>query len=451
MQKNKNAAQKHSSLVGTLVFCSIILCLIAAYTVGMVFLSNSLQSKLENYELSQAATKSQQVFSLLFREPDWKHIYSLAEQTGEQPFTAEEYAAYMDRHFADGPLTLREAASDVYGIKRYVVLSDNRKAAAFTICSNQPYGKTPNWQLGNVEIFCSADLDVTVIASAECTVSVDGNPLGNGSVRRCTITGAEAYLPVGLHGSRINEYHVGGLWEEPAVEVLDAQGNPVELTYDSQTRTYTQIIAAPEPTEEQTRQLTEAAEAYGKYMAGAINTLGLRKHFNSRTEVYASLAAMDIPTQKDPAFEAGEVLISDFYAYGDRLYSAKVRMDFTVEQDGETLTRTLDNTIFMETTDGEQWLVTEMLNTNVQDPVTQVRLTYAFNGAIVDSQLTDVETTTLTPPEVEAPEGKTFQGWFTCSEDGSTMELAFLPGGDGTVKLAPGTLQEPMVLYALFA
>ena len=56
-------------------------------------------------------------------------------------------------------------------------------------------------------------------------------------------------------------------------------------------------------------------------------------------------------------------------------------------------------------------------------------------------------------PQVTAPEGKVFTGWFTqtVGENGvTTMELTFAPSEDGTVRLPSDHLLEPMTLYALY-
>ena len=93
-----------------------------------------------------------------------------------------------------------------------------------------------------------------------------------------------------------------------------------------------------------------------------------------------------------------------------------------------------------------------MINSNPQETVTNVRLTFISEDQMLRSELVDAESTKLTLPEVTAPEGKTFAGWFTqtINESGSTtMELVFEPSEDNTVRLS-GTVLEPMTLYALF-
>ena len=67
--------------------------------------------------------------------------------------------------------------------------------------------------------------------------------------------------------------------------------------------------------------------------------------------------------------------------------------------------------------------------------------------------MVDAEAGSLTLPAVTAPEGKEFTGWFieTVGENGvTTMELAFQPTEDGTVRLPADSVLEPMTLFALY-
>ena len=113
----------------------------------------------------------------------------------------------------------------------------------------------------------------------------------------------------------------------------------------------------------------------------------------------------------------------------------------------------MSNTFFMKEVSDDDWRVIEMINSNAQEQVTMVRLTYMMDDQVLVSELVDTESKFLTPPAVDVPEGKTFAGWFTETVDANgnkTMSLSFLPGEDGKVPLASGNLQDAMTLYALF-
>ena len=94
-----------------------------------------------------------------------------------------------------------------------------------------------------------------------------------------------------------------------------------------------------------------------------------------------------------------------------------------------------------------------MTNSNPQETVTSVRLTYLSEDQVIHTEMVDAETNALTLPEVTAPEGKTFAGWFTQTVNengGTTMELVFEPSESGSVRLPSDTVLEPMTLYALY-
>jgi hypothetical protein len=123
-----------------------------------------------------------------------------------------------------------------------------------------------------------------------------------------------------------------------------------------------------------------------------------------------------------------------------------------IRKDGTVKPYELDNTFFVKKA-ADQWLVWEMINSDPQETVSQVLLTFVSDNQVMHTQMVDAQSNKLTLPEVTVPEGKTFLGWFiqTVSETGSTtMELAFEPNESNTVALPAQTVLEPMTLYALF-
>ena len=227
----------------------------------------------------------------------------------------------------------------------------------------------------------------------------------------------------------------------------------MQLDYDSQTRCYSVDAGSPEITDEHRNTLIDAAETYCKYMIGDASRTALRKYFDSRSEIYQTITQNTTWMQNYASYKLGTAEISDYYCYSDEYYSARVALTLKVtRKDGSIKEYQLDNTFFLKKA-GDQWKVWEMINSNPQDTVTAVRLSFVVDDQVIHTEMVDAQSSKLTLPQVTVPEGKTFTGWFTqrVDENGiTTMELAFEPSEDGTVRLPSDSQLEPMTLYALY-
>lgn len=436
---------------GTLIFYGLLIAFVLVFCIGMSIAMGALNNWLVRFEASQPTAKCEAVFNQLFQEPNWQDIYQLSgTSTG---ITAEDYASYMEQKVGQEKLTYIETSAGLSGNKKYIVRCGSEKVATFTLCNNAPDADIPDWQLGEVEIFYTAQLSITVMAPPEYTVLINGQELDDSYVIRSVSTKAEDFLPEGVHGYRMNELLLEDLLTEPEVQVLDSQGSPVELTYDSQTRCYSVDAGSPEITDEHRNTLIDAAETYCKYMIGDASRTALRKYFDSRSEIYQTITQNTTWMQNYASYKLGTAEISDYYCYSDEYYSARVALTLKVtRKDGSIKEYQLDNTFFLKKT-GDQWKVWEMINSNPQDTVTAVRLSFVVDNQVIHSEMVDAQSSKLTLPQVTVPEGKTFTGWFTQKVDetgATTLELAFEPSEDGTVRLPADAVLEPMTLYALY-
>ena len=109
--------------------------------------------------------------------------------------------------------------------------------------------------------------------------------------------------------------------------------------------------------------------------------------------------------------------------------------------------------MFLEKNSKGQWLVNNTTNVDIHEIITMVRLTWMQDGEVLANDMIDASQNVLTPPEVTAPEGKEFIGWFsetTDSEGNVTLSLVFAPTESGIISLADSFVLEPMVLHARF-
>ena len=122
-------------------------------------------------------------------------------------------------------------------------------------------------------------------------------------------------------------------------------------------------------------------------------------------------------------------------------------------KDGSVKEFEVDSTLIFDKSSGK-WIVHDMVNLDIQEEVTMVRLTYKdADNNVLSSEFVDAHTTRLTPPAVTAPEGQEFIGWFmeTVDESGNTtLTLKFPPAENGSVNLSGEQALEPMVLVPRF-
>lgn len=451
-KNNRNKHKRKQASGGTILFYSVYLLVILIFLIGMSLVLNALNDWLVRYEASQPKVKCQQVFSELFADPDWAALYEQAGAEDTVFENAETYADYMEKHTET--LTYIETSAGLSGDKKYIVRAGSEKIATFTLTADNKDAEIPDWKLGTVELILDRKLDITVLASPDCTVTVNGIPADESFVRRTVATAAEHYLPEGVHGYRLQELYISGLLTEPVVAAYDKDGEAVDLIYDEQTRTYSQKTADSTAISdsEKTAVLT-AAETYCKFMIGAASKTDLKTCFDAEAPIYSTIIKNETWMQGYSGYAFGEAAVTNYYRYSESLFSVRVSLTLNVTRgDGSIKPYDLNSTFFFSGKNGS-YLVSEMTNVDVTEQTESVRLTYICDGDVLEALMVSAEAHSLTPPAVAAPEGKVFAGWFTETVDekgNKTMSLAFLPDENGSVELPSDSKLVPMTLYALF-
>lgn len=446
--------------VGTVVFYTIYLLLILAFVIGMSFALKALQGWLVDFEASQPDHRSQEMFQRYFADPDWTQLYQLAGLQ-DTPFEGQyNYCDYMEKTVGDAPITMVETSAGLSGGKKYVIRAGVGEEtwfnfATFTLVDEKAEGDIiSDWQMGQVELFTfdpeapqnmgfQRERGYRFLVTPECTVCINDVTLDESYIQRTQATVAEGYLPEGVHGWRMVEYYVDGLLTQPVVKVLDESGLTQELTYDEVSGTFLQAVAEPEISGEAYDTVLTAAQVYCKYMIGAAGSGALRDCFDASTEIYKTITTNTTWMQNYKGYDFGQESITDYYAYTDDLYSAKVTLALNVTRpDGTVKVYELSSTFFMERQDSG-WRAIEMTNVDVQEKTAQVRVTYVDGDKVLLSQLVDGDSKRLTPPQITVPEGQTFLGWYV---EAGRLDT----GDDGVITLPSGFQLEPMTVYALF-
>ncbi len=450
--------KKRPATKGTRIFYSIYAAFILVFFIALAVVLPKLQNWLVKYEASQPETKSKEVFTQLFSAPDWQALYTMTQQVDTSYENKDIYAAYMQQKVGSTQLQYTETSAGLSGDHKYMVMLGEEKIATFTLTDkSERKAEIPDWTLGKVELFFARNQSVTVEKQPGQTVFINGVALDDSHTIRTVATKAEEYLPEGIHGYRMEQQQLDGLMAPPTVTITNADGSNVPVKQNAETGIWSPDVAAFAPMSDAEKELIlNAAKADLKFAIRDITSQELAKYFDSHSKIYKDKTHSLAFVQKyqNYAFDEKVTAVKDFYRYSDKLFSANVVLKMNVTRwDGSIRTFDSDTTYFFTQKDNGKFLVTDISNISVQEPLEQVRLTFLSEGETLDSFLVSSSAHSFKAPQVTVPEGKEFAGWAekTTDENGKiTMTIRFVPGEDGTVQLGSDPGLKPMVLHAVF-
>ena len=452
---NKNTKNKKSRSKGTLVFYGIYFLLIVAFIIGMCYVLNLLNDWLVNFEASQPETKSKEVFQQLFEDPDWEQLYDMAGFQDTLFESKESYAAYMENKVGSQELTYIKTSAGLSGGHKYIIRLGNENLGTFTL-QNQVEGdlEIPDWQLDAVELFMAREADVTIRTQPGHTVSLNGIPMSEDYIVAKTHTVLDDYAPEGYHGDRTVTYYTDGLLMTPEIVITDENGNTLEHAYDAETDTYYEVLPAkPEISQSEYDAVVGATKSYAKYMIGAKGAK-LENYFNTSSDLYHSIKDNELWFKGWAGYDFGEETVSEYHRYSDDMFSARIQITLNVKRSNGSIKEfNIDHTFFAKTNANGVWKVFKMTNANLEEVITQVRLTFKDGTEVIHQDMYNANSSTLETPTVTAPEGQQFLGWFreVREENGdTTLQLMFKPDENGNVSLPHGYVLEHMVLIARF-
>jgi len=451
--------------LGGVIFYTLYFLFILVFFLGTYIGLQWLQGWLTDFEAAQPTVKSEQVFTQLFTDPDWGALYDAAGAKDSAYEGKDAYVAYMENKVGNTKLTFLETSAGLSTDKKYVVRLDNEKVATFTLVDKNNTGEAslenlggelPDWQLGSVEVFFEREDSYYVEMLDGHTAYVNDVPLTDEHTIQIATTLAEKYLPKGTTGASINTQQITGLMSVPTVTVFDDKGNPMTVTYDEATRTFTERTEANTITDEQKETALNAAKAFCLWMIEEGNRADIAKYYDSSSQVYKDIIrTTELWMQNHNGYQFLNESVTDYAMYTDTMFSVRVSLDLQVTRtDGTTKDYPYAQSLFFRKTDNGSWKVFDRTNVDVSQPVGKVRLTFMQGDILLTSNFFDTDAEEIITPIISpVPEGQVFSGWVrqTENEEGQTvLTVMFQPDETGKVAIPEGTVLEPMVLYALF-
>ena len=442
--------------LGGVIFYTLYFMFILVFFVATFFGLQWLQGWLTDYQAAQPTTKSQEIFDQLFSHPDWSALYDAAGIEDTPYEGKDQFVAYMENKVGDSQLTFKETSAGLSGDKKYLVFLGDEKIASFTL-SGQTAAITdiPDWELGGVELLFDRNETFYIQNMDGHTVYVNDVLLDDSHVIQiATTVAAEKYLPIGVTGVSMCTQQVSDLLVAPVVTVFDESGNPMEVSYDEESHTYTERTKANTIPDEEKEAAVNTAKTYCLFMIKQADRSDIAKYFDTSSDVYSVITNLgDLWVQNNNGYRFTKEEVSDYARYSDDLFSARVALTLNVTRtDGTTKDYDYDQTLFFRKQDTGKWLAYEATNVDVNAPVGKVRLTFMNGDTVLSSEFVKTDATELDTPLVSAPEGKVFIGWYRIDkyDNGTTYTMVFDPDENGHVNIPNGTTLEPMTLYALF-
>lgn len=442
--------------LGGVIFYTLYFMFILVFFVATFFGLQWLQGWLTDYQAAQPTTKSQEIFDQLFSHPDWSALYDDAGIEDTPYEGKDQFVAYMENKVGDSQLTFKETSAGLSGDKKYLVFLGDEKIASFTL-SGQTAAITdiPDWKLGGVELLFDRNETFYIQNMDGHTVYVNDVLLDDSHVIQiATTVAAEKYLPIGVTGVSMCTQQVSDLLVAPVVTVFDESGNPMEVSYDEESHTYTERTKANTIPDEEKEAALNTAKTYCLFMIKQADRSDIAKYFDTSSDIYSVITNLGrLWVQDNNGYRFTKEEVSDYARYSDDLFSVRVALILNITRtDGTTKDYDYDQTLFFRKQDTGKWLAYEATNVDVNAPVGKVRLTFMNGDTVLSSDFVKTDATELDTPLVSVPEGKVFIGWYRIDkyDNGTTYTMVFDPDENGHVTIPNGTTLEPMTLYALF-
>ena len=460
-------AVKKGPRLGGLIFYTLYFLFILVFFVAVFFGMQWLNGWLIDYQAAQPDVKAEQVYQQLFANPDWENLY-VASGAQDSPFEGkEQFVDYMNAKVDAANLTYLETSAGLSNDKKYVVRNGSEKIATFTLKDHnqKETGNTgllsteiPDWQLGGVELFFEREGTYRIEKMESHRALLNGVEVSDDYTIQIATTKADSYLPLGTTGVRKCLQEINGLMAKPTVEIYDAMGNPMEVTYDETTQTFTEgTVSQTIGVEEKTAALG-AAESYCKWMIEELTDRAtLAKYYEPTSEAYKRIAKLghyDLWAQDNNGFEFLNEEVTNYVRYSDTLFSCRVTLEMkvNVKIDGSVKTIPYAQSLFF-TKDSGSWLCYDSTNEDVSQPVGKVRLTFMQGQTQLVSDFFDTNSKQIITPLITPPQGQVFAGWVRedVNDQGQkVLTLVFQPDSSGTVDIPEGPTLTPMTLYAHF-
>ena len=443
------------AVIGGILFYVALFLGIGLSLLGMKGKINSLTVQLRNYEKLQPEYVSQQIFSQVFSSPNWSAIYDNTKVELNKFENKDAFVQFMNKRVGAGPLTFQSGPETEDGRLLYYILLNKERIASFYLKNSSSNPQAPKWQLDGMEVYFQAEDSYRIFGSSEHIVKVNGVQLDDRYLLQRT--GMKLAENLGdlsrnakLPGTCL--YEVSDLLVKPQVTIEDQNGQQMEVTYDEQTATFSENVAAVSAPVEAKNLALNAVKTYCEFMIKKATRADLSKYFNPETDTYKAITASDLTwIQKESGHSTANEKIKDYIQLNNDHFSIRVSLTWQLERkDGSIKESPVDVTLVFGKEESGKWRCQRMTGLELVDSFHTVRVRFMHEQTVISSILVSNQDKTIQCPSVGIPEGRKLAGWVTVMQDENGHDYyqrVLEPDESGLCRVPDGLFEKPVDLY----
>lgn len=357
------------------IYLSVTVAVILIIIASLGIVSN----RLAEYEAAQPKYVAAQVFADYF-DPEIKYTELIENAHYDAGLaTPAEILEYLTNETLGSELSFAPGSSNSENELKYIVRAGSKQLASINLVVSEQtteHGYTM-YEFSYIELYLNTEapppppdtgtdnpsgLIITIDVPSSYSVTIDGELLSADHITSSHVrTDLFEHYPSGIDGIEYMVYTVTELESLPnEVIVTDTDGTPADITFDSDTNTYTSgIIYSVSLTTSYSEFVTNAIEDYAAFMqhvpGTSLSKLTNSGYFDLKSSVYAGIeaASKDLWMVVRPAgndFE--DVEIGEFYAFSPDVFSCHISFTQILHRDGnEDYPDQIDMYVFLHLTD----------------------------------------------------------------------------------------------------
>lgn len=379
------------------IFWTCLLGCVLTVGIALVFVIQSVNDFLVEYESVQPSHLEAEVFEEYFKNIDYEELLAVANRGNADDIsrfeTKENLINYLKSLYSEktisyysistGASVEKTAELDVFNIGqyfvdqfntkgdiKYIVKANEDKIAEFVLAhstnsdmvSERGFEK---YELKSIELFFFPHESVTVKLPTTSTLKINGVEVDESylveGIREEHFTNLR--LPEGVEGITYVAYSVDGLYEVPEIEVLDKYGNPTELVYNKDENYYFADVNYNETlSAEYSDYVINAIEKYAAYMQMDGSRYSFSPYFDTNSQLWKNIISTEnYFVWEHEGYTFRNRKASEFYAYNDEMFSCRVTMTHLLHNTGkQDYVDYIDMTVYLHKVDG-QYLIFDSL------------------------------------------------------------------------------------------
>ncbi|MBP1586089.1 MAG: hypothetical protein ILP17_10395, partial [Lachnospiraceae bacterium] len=274
---------------GAMIYRIFLLSWISALLIVIGSFLGKFYDYLDKYETDYRASRPEVItedLMILYRTGDIAGIYDLLTEKPavDEYESVDDLLEYLRPMLDQGPVSFTQNRAESTDEHPVFLISAGDKVisrAEYQMVPKAGDDDIPRWELAYLDLPAEPEVSVDVIAPADISIYINGKAMQDDC-----ITSAEEEAPVQKYFLEFTEIppmverSYSGLYLEPEVTARDADGNDVQVVYDSSGNRYTVDYPRDCPDREDLEAYaSKVVASYASFVSGDLAESELRKYF----------------------------------------------------------------------------------------------------------------------------------------------------------------------------